>query len=166
MPRISKHELDIKKECFLDAFESLKEESYKKGRNLADIKAIVELANQDERMLDFKDKIGDKTPYNKGKGSMWPPLVEMIKEWTSEFKNELGLANNRAKDQLEEVRKKLISNESLNIELQKEVHSLRQRLQNKERIIKQVEKERDNYAKELNKLPKEFNVQIGVSRDK
>lgn len=152
MANISKYERQTKAQCLWDAFEGLKMESEIQGRNLVEMKAIVDLANGDERMQEFKDPIGEKSVYSKAKNSVYPPIVEAVNKWIENYKVDADKASNRCKQKIKKLDVKLASVEATVIKLEEKIHSLMTRLENKERIIEQTEKDRDDYAEELHHL--------------
>lgn len=154
MPRISEYERQIKAQCLMDAFETLKNES--KSKNLVTMKTIINLANEDERMQVFEVKIGEKSVYTKAKGSVYTPIVEAVNIWIKEFKSDAAKAGKRSKEKIESFDSKLASVENTVIILQEKVHQLQTRLENKDRIIKQIEDERNTYADEVHKLKKKY----------
>ena len=158
MSRLSKHEQTMKLQCLEDAFTTLKSESELKGKNIAEMKAIVTLANQDKRMIEFTTKIGDKSVYAKGNGSIYPPFVKKVKNWEMEFKKDLEKANKKAKSRVGKLNEKLLSHEAITIQLQEQIHELKTRLLSKDRIIANIEEDRNRYAQELNRLRQQNNI--------
>lgn len=154
MANISLHERQTKAQCLWDAFETLKNES--KRKNLVSMKAVIELANQDERMKEFSTDIGEKSVYTKAKGSVYTPIVEAVNTFIKEFKADTEKAGNRRKEKLKSFDSKLVSVEAAVILLQEKVHELQARLENKDRIIHQIEEERNTYADEVYKLRRKY----------
>lgn len=156
MANISVRERQTKLHCLEDAFEALKAESEIKGRHLAEMKAIIELANKDERMKEFITDIGEKSVYSKAKGSIYPPFVKKVKNWEKDFKKELQKTKKKIKSRIENLNEKLSSTEAIAIELQEKIHELQARLENKDRIIQQIEEERKTYADEVYRLRRKY----------
>ncbi|MDD2265466.1 hypothetical protein [Sulfuricurvum sp.] len=154
MANISLHERQTKAQCLWDAFETLKNES--KRKNLVSMKAVIELANQDERMKEFGTDIGEKSVYTKAKGSVYTPIVEAVNTFIKEFKADTEKAGNRSKEKLKSFDSKLASAEAAVILLQEKVHELQARLENKDRIIQQIEEERSIYADEVYRLRRKY----------
>lgn len=154
MANISKHERQTKAQCLWDAFEVLKKSSGSK--NLVSMKAVIELANQDERMKEFNTDIGEKSVYTKAKDSVYTPIVEAVNTFINGFKSDANKAGKRSKEKLKSFDSKLTSVEAAVIVLQEKVHELQARLENKDRIIKQIEEERDTYADEVYKLRQRY----------
>lgn len=152
MANISKKEREIKSQCMWDAFETLKQNSWKTGKNLASMIAVIELANMDERMKAFKTPIGNKSVYTKAKNSIYLPIVEAVKQWNEDYKKESSMANKTSKGKLKNMSLKLEDSEVHLIELQEEILRLNEVIENKERIIQQVELDRNQYASQLAKL--------------
>lgn len=158
MANISKEERGIKSQCMWDAFESLKQKSWETGKNLVSMIAVIELANLDERMKAFKTPIGHKSVYTKAKNSIYLPIVEAVKKWNDEYKKESTKANKTAKGKLKNMSLKLEDSEAHLIELQEEILRLNEVIENKERIIQQVEHDRNQYASQLAELRKEHEI--------
>lgn len=154
MANISLHERQTKAQCLRDAFETLKDAS--KNKNLVRMKAVIDLANQDERMKEFSTDIGEKSVYTKAKGSVYTPIVKAVDTFIKEFKSDTEKAGKRSKDKLKSFDSKLTSVEAKAIKLQEELHELRTRLENKDRIIQQIEEERNTYADEVYKLRRKY----------
>lgn len=156
MGNTSKHERQTKLQCLEDAFEVLKAKSELKGRHLAEMKVIVELANQDERMKEFTTGIGEKSVYTSAKGSAYIPFVQKVQEWEENFIKELQKIKKKSKSRIENLNEKLSSAEAVAIELQEKIHELQARLENKDRIIQQIEEDRNTYADEVYKLRRKY----------
>jgi len=156
MGNTSKYERQTKLQCLEDAFEALKAESELKGIHMAEVKAIVELANQDERMKEFSTGIGEKSVYTSATGSAYIPFVKKVQEWEENFIKELQKTNKKIKSRVENLNEKLLSTEAAVISLQEKVHELHTRLENKDQIIKQIEEERKTYADEVYKLRRKY----------
>ncbi|MCD6258714.1 MAG: hypothetical protein J7J31_03815 [Helicobacteraceae bacterium] len=156
MPRISNYERHTKAQLLWDAFETLKEESEKQGKLLVEMSKVVKLANEDERMREFTDPIGDKSVYSQAINSVYPPIVKAVNTYIENYKKEAKKANKRSKNKLKNIDAKLKSVEAIVIEQQEKIHVLIARLENKERIIVQTEKERDDYATEVYRLRKKY----------
>lgn len=154
MARLSEYERQIKAQCLWDAFEALKDES--KSKNLVSMKAIIKLANQDERMKDFGTGVGGKSVYTNAKGSVYTPIVEAVNTFIKEFKSDAEKAGKRSKNKLKSFDDKLESVEATIILLQERIHELQARLENKDRIIQQIEEERKNYADEVYKMRRKY----------
>jgi hypothetical protein len=154
MANISEQERQVKAQCLLDAFETLIQESEKKGQNLASMKAIIELANEDERMQEFKTLIGEKSVYSKAKNSVYPPIVAAVKKWNDEYKVDAAKANKKAKTKLQNMSEKLADVEATVILLQEKNHELTRRLENRIQTISRLEQERNEFAAEVAKLRK------------
>lgn len=156
MGNTSKHERQTKLQCLEDAFEALKAKSELKGKHLAEMKAIVELANQDERMKEFTTGIGEKSVYTSAKGSAYIPFVQSVQKWEENFIKELQKTKKKSKSRIESLNEKLSSVEAVAIELQEKIHELQARLENKDRIIQQIEEDRNTYADEVYKLRRKY----------
>lgn len=154
MGNTSKHERQTKAQCLWNAFEVLKEKS--KEKNLVSMIAVIDLANDDDRMKEFDTDIGEKSVYTKAKNSLYHPIVDAVNEWIKNFKSDADKAGKRSKEKLKSFDSKLVSVEAAAIELQEKIHQLQTRLENKDRIIKQIEEERNTYADQLYKLRKKY----------
>lgn len=120
------------------------------------MKAVIDLANEDERMQEFSVKIGEKSVYTKAKGSAYTPIVEAANTFIKEFKSDTNKAGKRSKEKLKSFDSKLASVEATAILLQEKVHALQAKLENKDRIIHQIEEERNTYANEVYKLRQKY----------
>ena len=145
---------EIIAQCLWDAFEVLKEQSEIEGRNLVSVPTVTNLANEDERLQAYQDKIGDKSLYTKAEDSAYPAILKAIQTWKNDYKVTLKKANNTCKERLEKLDKKLESVEGIVIELQEKIHDLKKRLENREHQIELIEKDRDRYVHDLNALRK------------
>jgi len=154
MANISEKERQVKAKCLLDAFEILKQISEDKGQNYVSMKAIVELANEDERLQEFDMPIGEKSVYSKAKNSVYPPIVEAVKKWNDEYKTEAAKANKKAKTKLQKMSEKLASVEATVVILQEKNHELARRLENRVQTINRLERERNEFAAEVSRLRK------------
>lgn len=154
MAKISEYERQTKAQCLWDAFEALKDQS--KSKNLVSMKAVIELANQDERMKEFSTDIGEKSVYTKAEGSVYTPIVKAVNIFIKEFKSDTEKSGKRSKEKLKSFDAKLASVEASVIVLQEKVHELQARLENKDRIIQQIEEERNTYADEVYKLRRKY----------
>jgi len=155
MANISNKERKVKSQCLDDAFEKLKQKSYNSGKNFISKKSIIELANQDVRMKEFKKTIGDKSIYTKAKNSIYKDIVEKINTWESNYKLEAKMADNTSKNKLKNMQIKLEDCESYLIELQEEILRLNKIIENKENIITNIENDRELYASQLALLRKD-----------
>lgn len=154
MANISLYERQTKAQCLRDAFEALKKES--KSKNLVSMKAVIELANQDDRMKEFGTDIGEKSVYTKAKGSVYTPIVDAVNIFIKEFKSDAEKAGRKSKEKLKSFDSKLESVEATVILLQEKIHELQARLENKDRIIQQIEEDRNTYADEVYKLRRKY----------
>lgn len=156
MANISNNERDTKAQCLLDAFEILKEKSERDGKNLVSVSEVIELANEDERMQIYHTKIGKKSIYTKAKNSLYPKILEAINKWCNDYKVTSKKANSKCIERLKKLDMKLSSTEGTIVELQEKIHELKRRLENKDRQIEQIEKDRDMYSQELYRLRKKY----------
>lgn len=156
MARLSEHERQTKAQCLRDAFEALKQESAKKGQNLVSMKAIIELANEDGRMQEFKTMIGEKSVYSKAENSVYPCIVKDVKTWNDDYKSDATKANKGAKTKLQNMSEKLADVEATVIILQEKNHELIRRLENRIQTIGRLEQERNEFASEVARLRKMY----------
>lgn len=156
MANISKHERETKVLVLCDAFEALKRESEKKGIDLATLKAVIELANEDDRLNMFKKKIGEKSLYTKSKNSVYNKILDDIRQWGEDFKKEAVKVNKKAKTKMQNISEKLTDVEKIVIVLQEKNHELMKRLDNRIVTIERLEKERDVFAAEVARLREKY----------
>jgi hypothetical protein len=157
MARLNQHERETKRECLEDAFEALKEESEKTGKNIADMITIIELANQDERMQAFSSKIGQKSVYSKAENSIYKPFVKRVKTWAEGFKKASLTTRNEDKVRISNLHKKLKNSELTIIRLQEETDEFLKRLEIKNIQIANLEKDCENYRQRAQELQLELN---------
>lgn len=156
MSNTTKSVREIKAQCLWDAFEVLKVQSEDDGHNFVNVPNVVNLANQDERMQMCGTKIGDKSIYTKAKSSLYSPICKAIQKWETAYKVTSKKANSKYIKKLKKLDNKLASVEEIVVELQDRIHDFKKRLENKERQIELIEKDRDRYSNELYRLRKKY----------
>lgn len=145
MARLSKKETEIKLDASWQAFEVLKNESDGQPNNKATFDNILTIANEDERILALGQPIG-RTTLVQPRGKGFVKLNKAISEYREEHKKRKILIPKKAKGKIENLNEQLQSAMESCIKLQEEVHSLQKRLDNKEHQIKQIEKDRNEFA--------------------
>lgn len=148
MAKLSDKERDIKLEVALEAFKSLKSQSLGNPKNLAIPEKIAELANESEKVQQFKKKLGVSTikqPKSKG----FIDLKKAIDEFRNIHKNTVKIIPNKSKDKISALESQLEDSLEQNVKLADEIETLIKRLANKEKAL-------DNCHKELNLISKKW----------
>ncbi|MFT7879062.1 MAG: hypothetical protein ABXS91_01600 [Sulfurimonas sp.] len=148
MAKLSDQERDIKLEAAKEAFESLKEQSLGNPKNLATPEKIAELANESEKVQQFKKKLGVSTikqPKSKG----FIDLKKAIDEFRNTHKSTVKTIPNKSKEQISALESQLEDSLVQNVKLADEIETLIKRLANKEKAL-------DDCRKQLNLISEKW----------
>lgn len=164
MANTNKHEHKIKSESLIEAFEYLVAKTLAspkaKRKNLATAKAVVELANSNERVLnECEHGIGEKIFNQVKKGNPICDLKDKVEDFKKEFSTIKQIAQDKTREAIERLDRKLFSNEVANVELMDKLHALKEDYQRLQQELERVRMDRDNFATKVEKLRKE-NIEL------
>lgn len=140
MAKLSDKERDIKLEAAWEAFESLKKQSLGNPKNLAISEKIAELANENEKVQQFKKNLGVSTikqPKSKG----FIDLKKAIDEFRNTHKSTVKTIPNKSKEHITVLESQLEDSLEQNVKLADEIETLIKRLANKEKALNDCRKE-------------------------
>ncbi len=160
MANISDLESDIKLEALKNAFEYLKAKTLvqdkKNRKNMATAKAVIIRANSSERVLkECKHKIGEKFFNQVKEDTPFYKLKKKIDDFKKYFPTIKTLVNNKVKESIMSLDRKLKSNEEVNVKLMWKYRDLKEEYEYLEEELKQAQQDRDNFVKKNEELRKE-----------
>lgn len=134
MAKPSDKERDIKLEAAWEAFESLKKQSLGNPKNLAISEKIAELANESEKVQQFKNKLGVST-IKQPRSNGFIDLKKAIDEFRNIHKSTVKTIPNKSKEQITALESQLEDSIEQNVKLADELETLIKRLANKEKAL-------------------------------